>query len=307
MLDDKTITGWNATDQDPPVPAEAAAILAVHRGILHPQSESPQNSTAGTRMAAFLGVSLVFLSMTFTLGIGTLLGDITGGNAGTTVEITAEGYFSPNAITLNTGDTFTLTNKNADPQVIKSTDERELFPVQVLFNTDFVFIVPSDASGTFTYFSETLPDDKTLTITITGAAPVSPAEESLEIPLPFDDIPTASVSSSIPSISVEKTEHSGETATISLAGNAGISSSEASVPVTGSKIPTNPYTVGSSYQRDTIAAAVKTQNLHSGAPLDQLVQHKPRTVTQTGPEGALMLLLPAFIGVALLYRKLTIA
>ena len=338
MFADDSIAGWHATDDEVVVPVRQSTAPAVERqagpatDIAHGNADhivlhhhGATVNPASMRMSAFLGVVLVLGAIGFQFGLGNIFGDLTGGTETTavTVEITTDGVFSPDTIILHPGDNLTLTNKNPDPQVIKSKDGRELFPVQVLFDKSFEFTVPADATGTFTYFSETLPDDKTLTITIEAAqASVAASSESatvppLEIPLPFGDStpvtipsPPSGTASSAPSITIQKTEHSGETATISLSQNEG--SSEQTQETFTSQIPLNPYTVTTGLEQQNkiqaiVSAAKKAQNLHSGAPLQEMVKHKPKTVTKTGPEGALMLLVPALAGVAILYRKLTFA
>jgi len=338
MFADDSIAGWHATDDEVVVPVrqsvaptptkQAGPATDIARGntdhiVLHHQGATLNQ--ASMRMSAFLGVALVLGAIGFHFGFSNIFGDLTGGSevTGTTVEITAEGVFSPDKITLHPGENLTLTNKNPDPQVIKSKDGRELFPVQVLFDKSYEFTVPADSNGTFTYFSETLPDDKTLTIIVetahaaATALPEPATTESISIPLPFGEgtpvtipPPTSNTASSAPSITIQKTEHSGETATISLTNNESTSSNQTESFT--SQIPVNPYTVTTGLQQQSkieaiVAAAKEAQNLHSGAPLQQIVKHKPKTVTKTGPDGALMLLLPALAGVALLYRKLMIA
>lgn len=336
MFADDSIAGWHATDDEVVVPVRQSATPAatmqsgpatdIAHGnadhiVLHHQGATLNQ--ASMRLSAFLGVALVLGAIGFHFGFGNIFGDLTGGSeaTGTTVEITTEGVFSPDTITLRPGGKLTLRNKNPDPQVIKSKDGRELFPVQVLFDTDYEFTVPTDANGTFTYFSETLPDDKTLTITVEALQAAASSEPAavvpFEIPLPFGDgapvtipSPPAETTSSAPSITIQKTEHSGETATISLSNNE--ESSEQTQESFTSQIPVNPYTVTTGLEQQSkieaiVAAAKEAQNLHSGAPLQEIVKHKPTTVTKTGPEGALMLLMPALAGVALLYRKITVA
>jgi hypothetical protein len=77
-----------------------------------------------------------------------------------------------------------------------------------------------------------------------------------------------------------------------------------------SALPTNPYTVGTqdAYSFPTESVPTTTtptvdQNLHGGAPLLELQNHAPKKVTETGPEGALLLLIPAFLGLAIVFRR----
>lgn len=343
MSPDNLIPGWNATDDEVVVPvrdssatvqpsqyagpaADIAPTSADHIVLRHAaQTVNPMTM----RFSAILGVILVLGAIGLHFGFGNIFGDLIIGTdvANTTIEITEDGAFFPDSITLHPGDTLNIINHNVDPQVIKSKGDTELFPVQVLFDTSFEFTVPDTANGTYTYFSETLPDDKTLTIIVTpGESPTvettpTPSQEDFnEIPLPFvddapDTIPVPDISSSSSSqssaaatVSIQNTEHSSETATISLR-ESQTASSEASENDTPSNLPVNPYTVSSGLEQQSriqaiTEAARQAQELHSGAPLQEMVKHKPTTVTKTGPEGALVLLLPALFAVLIINRKL---
>lgn len=326
MSPNTPITGWHATDDDN-VPVRSSGVqtndalrdipsIDISHGAADHivlQSAGAHVKTAPMRLSAFLGVALVLGAIGMYVGFGSLTGDLTGGDTqtpATTVEITAEGFFSPDNVTLRHGDTLTLINKNPDPQVIKSKDGTELFPVQVLFDTSFDFIVPETANGTYTYFSETLPEDRTLTITIDTVV----ADPALDIPIPFGSETTVIVPvtesssssssvSSVPAIAAVSVQHSSETATISIADR---SAPEPTDDITPANVPVNPYTVSSGLTRESTVAAT-TERLHSGAQLQPLVTHKPATVTETGPAGALLMILPALLGVAFLYRKMTVA
>lgn len=343
MSPDNHLTGWHSTDDEVSVPVRSSSAPAAPAAdgysmdITHGEADhivlrhqGASLNPASMRLSAFLGVALVLGAIGFHFGFGNIFGDLTGGNSGTLVEITPEGAFSPDTISLSPGDTLTLENKNPDPQVIKSKDGRELFAVQVLFDTPFTFTVPAEASGTYTYFSETLPDDKTLTITITtdaASSSVDPLDVPLpfsnekipipfgsnEIPIPFDGGTVSSASSSSPTVTVQRTEHEGGSATISLGGNLYMDRRpSSSAPSFTSQVPTNPYTVTTGLEKqdrlEAIAAAAKaTQEIHAGAPLQEMVKHKPTSVTKTGPGGMLVLIIPAFMGVAILFRKLSVA
>ncbi len=316
MSPNDTITGWHATDDDAvPIRSSVAATTHVQAPkeigqtdhiVLH-HAPATYNTTS-MRLAALFGVTIVLSAIGMTFGFGSLFGELLDHqDARTTVEITTSGTFSPDIITLHPGDTFILRNTHADPQVIKSHDERSLFPTQVLFEEDFTFTVPTDATGTYTYFSETLPDDRLLTIIIAGATQKS--ETFSEIPLSeYEHMQVSSASSSVPTVSVESTEHTNETAVISLSGTATTSSSQASVSASAD-IPVNPYTASHGYAQNNSTAianaAFAEKNLHSGAPLKQLSQHTPSTITQTGPAGIFLFMLPALFGVMILYRKHT--
>lgn len=281
----------------------------------HQESVDPRRMT----LSAVMGIVMVLGGVGFYFyGNGNILrGDLTGGST-TTVSITAEGTFSPDSMNVTPGQSITLENKNKDPQVIKSKNGRELFPVQVLFDTPYTFTVPADAMGPYVYFSETLPDDKTITFNVSAAAasattttetPAQTVASDFEIPIPFGDssdpiIPV--VQETQEPAPVQPVEHSNETATISLGGNA-----TPSTPTSPSaEIPTNPYTVESGLAKEkesgTIATTTKeNKDLHSGAPL--LTQKpRPKANTATGPAGAFMLLIPALLAMVFAHRKIGI-
>lgn len=345
MLPDESINGWHSTDDEVPVPVRTSApapkkevpithineprvqhVAPPHVTLKHAVVEAPDPKSM--RLAAALGMSIVLGAAAFYFGVGSLRGDLTGTDSATTVTITAEGTFSPATLTVHPGDTVTIENKNADPQVLKPKNNRTLFPVQVIFQDPYTFSVAADAVGPYIYISETLPEELTLTFNVEGgAAPTSSSvastDSDFDIPLPFAEQtvpvakPAASSSSSVAvaiqtsssssSSSISSTPaatvHSGETATIDL-GGAQSSSSQAAMG--GGNIPTNPYTVKdglAKQQQNLIAKQNKEETLHSGAPLLQTKTHTPKRVTETGPEGALLLLIPALLGMVLVYRK----
>lgn len=137
------------------------------------------------------------------------------------------------------------------------------------------------------------------------------SENTVDIPLPFgNETPIAAQSETITSsqssaVSVTTTEHSGDTATVSI----GTALQKSPEPRFTSQIPTNPYTVSTGVHRQAVMqeiakSAKASQNLHSGAPLQT---HTPKSVSETGPAGVLLLLLPGMFAVALVYRKITVA
>ncbi len=332
--------GWHSTDAEEPVtvrqsgwPAPAPRSGVDIRGPGADIRHIPIEQHSGTvvpnpramRLAAFTGIAVVLAGAAFYFGVDSLRGTLTdGGSTGATVTITADGQFTPVAVNARPGDSVTIENANKDPQVLKSKDGRDLFPVQVIFTTPYTFTVPSNAQGTYVYFSETLPDDRTLTFTIETATAASSASSSsasaeaspsvsvtvpsdsgggtVSIPLPFGTPVQESSSSSAPSAIV--VQQSDETALISLKEQA---SSSSSPSFETNDVPTNPYTVGTQAERpkttDIAGDAKQTQQLRSGAPIRQLQKYAPRKVPDTGPAGMALVFLPALLGVVLMYRK----
>ena len=310
MPADSVHIGWTTIEDGQPIPVRSAEPEPQH-------VSQPKASTM--RLSAALGISVVLIGAVFTIGLDTLRGSLTSvDHRSTTITITADGHFSPTAVTVSPGSTLSIENKNADPQVIKVTSGNELFGAQVIFSTPFNFTVPVGVSGTFTYFSETLPEDRTVTIT------VAPAMEAgaIDIPIPFDNpqpSPTSSASSleapatlSVTPSAQESTaslpsgvaEPSNETAVISLGSATGTSSAET---LTQGNLPTNPYTVATSGERKQNAASIASaeKKLHGGAPLQLMSRIRPRTTASTGPEGWLLLLFPALFALCVVYRKVT--
>lgn len=322
MADISINSGWHATDDETPVPVRSSAQAETEPTITtheEPQQQSaPLQSPRGMSLSAFLGVALVLAALGIYFGIGSLLtGDVGVGSDETTVTITSDGHFSPESVTIRPGESLKLVNENADPQVIKSSNGRDLFPVQVLFADPFAFTIPADAAGAYVYFSETLPDDRTVTINVVEAAASSPSAavttpSAAEIPLPFSDIMPPPVRTApapaAPVASVEKTEHSSATATISVGGSAPANqnASESSGTAT---VPVNPYTVASGIVKQTraeaFAAMAAQESLHSGAPAQKGggIISPPNRMTDTGPAGMLALILPGLVAVGYVYRK----
>lgn len=375
MFPDNSVTGWHATDDEQDVPVRNSSPALTNVSAKGPgdhivlQHHSTLQNPAWMRLSAFFGVALVIGILGVLFGFGNIFGDLTGGSAAvTTIEITTDEVFSPSTVTLRGGDMLTIVNKNPSPQVIKSKNERQLFPTQILFDTQFDFTVPENANGTYVYFSETLPDEQTLTINITPQdtsdqnqdTPIPFGNEGDEIPIPFGEttydtpIPFGSSSSvsssSSSSVSSSSSSSSSSNSSSSSSSSGGGTSGGGSGGSSGGgggggssgggggnsgggggggggsqiisvgtgytpppnpttsyrNIPTNPYTVNAGGQNriDTIAAAKDAQNLHSGAPLQEIVKHKPFTVTETGPHGTLLVILPALLAVGFLYRKM---
>lgn len=303
MADISINSGWHATDDETP------AAQSLENDVPVPVRSSVQ-SPHGLSLSAFLGVALVLALLGIYFGLGSLLtGDLSGGSDDTTVTITADGHFSPQSVTIRPGASLKLVNENADPQVIKSSNRRDLFPVQVLFADPYTFQIPADAAGAYVYFSETLPDDRTVTINVVEAA-----ASAAEIPLPFGDIMAAPVriapAPAVPVASVQKTEHAAGTATISVGGSAAPNENVSEASGTAS-VPVNPYTVASGLMKQTraeaFAAMAAQESLHSGAPAQKGggIISPPNRMTDTGPAGMLALILPGLIAVGYVYRRTT--
>lgn len=334
------IDGWHSTDDEVAVPVrsshepKAAAPAPVagpahdigHREEPHvtiTANHTPPPNPRAMTLSAVLGVMLAIGGVVSYLGLDSitgglnLTGDLMGGSASEPVmlTITEDGNFRPNSIEIRPGQTVTIENRNADPQVIKSKTGRDLFPVQVIFDEPYSFTIPDDAEGTYVYHSETLPEDRIVTFTVATASAqtvaVSSSSATNIIPLPFGGDPiqsgvTSSRASSV-SVAVRPTEHSGGSATISLGGS---SSSAESTEGGSAVIPTNPYTVTNGQQQEVllpaaaIASSAETQEtLHGGAPIRELINHTPKRVTETGPAGVLLFFVPALAGVIFVSRK----
>ena len=123
------------------------------------------------RMSAVAGIAIVIIAVTMYIGIDTLRGSLTeSGGTVTTITMTTDNQFSPATVTVAAGTTLSLENKNpSNPQVLKVKAGSELFPTQVIFDKPYTFTIPTGISGTFIYTSETMPQDRTLTITVTPA------------------------------------------------------------------------------------------------------------------------------------------
>ena len=341
MLPDGSISGWNSIDETP-VPVRSSAepgtpvqvttegpahdIAATERGHIQiGQHEAGVVHSRGMTLSAALGVFLALGGVGLYLGIGgvNLQGDLTGGS--NSIIITDAGAFNPSSVDLHPGDSVTITNQNPDPQVLKPKGGRDLFPVQVVFDQPYTFTVPENAAGEYVYYSETLPEDRTVTFRVTAApaqdsgvtssAAVSSSSpsDSVSIPLPFGggsvdiapaDIPTPppAVPASAPVV-IESTPHSGDTATISIGGT---SSSAQSTQPSGGAIPTNPYTVGSAPKESDIASSAAA-NLHSGAPLLVDKIQTPRRTPDSGAGGFMLLFVPALLGVVVVSRRMNLA
>ncbi len=347
--DDSISAGWNALDEEPvavrvgattaaPSPSAApirtATVPVQPKKIEHP---TEQVNPRGMQLSAFAGIAVVLVGIIFYFGIDSLRGSLLGeiASSGVTVNVTKEGHFSPSTVSIAGGSTLTLVNQNTDPQVIKVKTGKDLFATQVLFDKPYVFQVPTDAAGTYTYFSETLPDTEILVITVTApietaisssSASPQPTDTapSSQIPLPFgggDFVPEPAASSSAPSVVLQTQQSSSvmntatttttngtETITLGIAAQGSSSSSPASFM--SNAIPTNPYTVSAT--KDLPAEGISqleeisklADTLHGGAPLQQITTHRPRTVTTTGPD-VWFVLIPALALMYAAYRKMT--
>lgn len=336
MPDGPLFSGWNSTDDEP---VRASANIGGDPGIdnisISPKAkiqvirqDNPDlaiPSSRSMKLSALTGIGLVLIGAAFYFGVMNLRGQLSASNS-VNVTITSDGWFDPPKIVVHAGDIITIQNSNKDPQVLKVKEGKELFPVQVIFQTPFTFTVPSGVEGTYTYVSETMPSDRDLTITVETLEASSSSSESTPpsgiasspdsnpvIPLPFGNgnVELASSSSSsaaaVPSTVSTSVGPDNDTLTIAL----GTSSRSSSLsPLDSSNIPTNPYTVGNPITKtptpaSTEIAKVKAEeNLHSGAPLRELRNHTPENVTSTGPEGTWLMVIPSLFGVMLMFRKM---
>ncbi len=346
-----------------------------HRQIHMEHGPTYEIHSRSMSAAAMLGIAIVLMGIGLYVGIGSIRGDVGNNQAAgpVTITITQQGTFDPTSVNVAAGQTVTITNANANPQVVKSTDpSRVLFPAKVIFSTPVTVTIPSSANGVYTYTSETLPTSQTLTFTVSTATPIpfgtttsTPGSASSDTPIPFGqtasnyEIPIpfgrpSSATSSAGSTVSSTSSSSSQTNTTSSASSAGTTSS---VTITGTSssagtvtvsvldsggrtqlgggvttgggyrgasaytqpnytapaaLPVNPYTVGTATTQAATAAqnqsaqknvATTANGLHSGAPLQQLSQHRPKSVSGTGPENMLLLFLPALLGVMMLYGR----
>ncbi len=315
-------SGWTNVDDEAPsvrvsevAAAEKQAPAVAPQVMQEPERVSAKKTEASIapnpgamRLSAFTGIAVVLVLGTLYVGIDNLRGNLTEGNTSdTTITITQDGHFDPASVTVTAGGSLTIENKNSDPQVIKIKEgSNELFPVQVLFEKPYVFAVPSDVSGTFTYVSETLPNGEQVEITVQPAiesAAVTeeptaiesgpPIEDMDGFPLPFggpvvaepEPMPAAPVILESAPVIVEPTEaahtvHDNTAEEISIGeaktGNAATFSS--------GEIPTNPFTVAAAGKRGNAGSRIanNAKNLHSGAPLLQM-RRRPESNASTGP------------------------
>ncbi len=202
-------TPWHSTDGDPipvrpshtdgpdsatqphgPVPIQFSDQATGPLRTSYVRIDPPQSSAG---LAAVTGISVVLvLGTVFYLGIDNLRTSLLGQSK--QVTITALGAFDPATINIQRGETLTIVNNNADPQILKAQDT-ELFPSQMLFKDQqkpYTFTVPTSAAlQSYVYTSETLPSSEKLTITVTDASGTSSsAAASLQssdfIPIPSD-------------------------------------------------------------------------------------------------------------------------
>ncbi len=332
LSNDSISSGWNALDEEPvTVRLRTAAPSTQQNRGEHPATE--QMNPRGMKLSAFAGIAVVLVGIIFYFGVdslrGSLLGEIASSNI--TVNITKEGKFSPSTVSISAGSTLTLVNQNSNPQVIKIKTGKNLFATQVLFDQPFVFEVPTDTEGTYTYFSETLPDSETLVITVTtpikttttsSTAPQQGTSntEANQIPLPFgggDFVPEPAPSPSAPSVVLQTQNSSAVTVTTVTHGtetiNLGIgeqgSAPSAPPSFTSNAIATNPYTVSATKDQPEGFSQLEAvlnliEPLHGGAPLQEIAKRRPRTVTTTGPD-VWLALIPAFVLMYAAYRKMT--
>lgn len=309
MHDNSSNFDWNSTDDVVPVRSSEETVIRDDSFTQRPSMTMTTNphpaDSKGMMFSAVLGVLIAISAVALYLGIDvgsfSLMGDLTTPTDSVIITITEDGHFSPEIVEIRSGQSVTLENKNVDPQVVKSKTGEDLFPVQVLFDQPYTFTVPNDARGTYVYYSETLPEDRSVTFTVkTNDFPSAIEQASEPIPIPFTSdtnvaplLPVTTQEVSVPEPTVI-TEHSGDTATISL-GNVVQNQTQ---DIESQPLPINPYTVD---KRPLTQDITNDTALHSGAPLMATV--RPKVVSSTGPEGFLFLFVPALVGVMLVARK----
>lgn len=317
-------SGWTNVDDEAPsvrvsevAAAEKQAPAVAPQMMQEPERVSAKKTEASIapnsgamRLSAFAGIAIVLVFGTLYVGIDNLRGSLTDGNASdATITITQDGHFDPASVTVTAGGNLTIENKNSDPQVIKVKEgSNELFPVQVLFEKPYVFVVPNDAAGIFTYISETLPNGEQVEITVQPAieaSAVTETEESTVIesgppiedmdgfPLPFggpvvaepEPMPAAPVTLESVPVIVEPLEaahtvHDNTAEEISI----GEAKTDNAATFSSGEIPTNPFTVAAAGKRGNAGSRIanNAKNLHSGAPLLQM-RRRPESNASTGP------------------------
>ncbi len=320
---------WHSTDDGAKAPEPARIVPSQEQPaakpaqvqVTHALPQTAQKKTlpaahvridpprASMKLAALTGIGIVLAaSGTFYFGTDFLRAEL----AQSTVEevvVTAEGTFEPNDVTLSPGDSLTITNKHADPQVIKTRIETAGIDPQVLFQNENVTIdVPDNMpAGDYEFFSETLPENESLVIHIVTSTEEEPeaAEDNFlddiiddgalmtnDILIPDlsevaaeEQANTQAPSSSVAAATNQNQLNSGGLE-LALHGSASDATQE-TFTNTGN-LPTNPYTVGNALQNP-----VPEKNLHGGAPL---LNNRPRSQPSTGMSEWLFITLASTIG-----------
>lgn len=249
-------------------------------------------------LAAVSGILLVLLSgATFYIGTDFLRASLTGSLETVSVVMTENGAFAPSQVDVHPGDVLTIENRNANAQLLRSTDAaRALFTEQVvLAGETFTYDIPLDTpEGSYVVQSAVLVG-QTLTVTVYAERPSSSSgvEESAVDPASSDEFmqnilipslndlgatPTPSMqSSSMTSSASSQRDRQAEQQDqkfMLAQGNQNVFAPFSNV------IETNPYTVGNTTKRPLPGSSSKG-SLHSGAPL--ITTHTPRASSQTGP------------------------
>lgn len=311
---------WNTIDdvgETVPVSDGLQTSAPVQKAMENKESAAAKPHPVGMHLSAFTGIAIVVIAATMYVGVDSLRGSLTdtGGTGTTTITMTADNRFSPSAVSVTAGTTLILENKNANPQVLKAKAAPELFPTQVLFEKPVTFVIPAGTQGTFTYVSETMPKEELLTITVRPAmeaAALQNAEGTADLPpLPFGGPLSEIVSSQATSA-----RSGGESLVTVVPATGGSSESAEAVPVISvggsvshstapavleksSDIPENPYTVANAKRSPNIATTA--EKLHSGAPLLDYPEYRPRTNANTGSE-VWFVLIAAFGALTVAYR-----
>lgn len=165
---------------------------------------------------------------------------------------------------------------------------------------------------------------------MTGEIPIPFGQTSsvrLEIPIPFGRS-TSSYSSSVPSSSsssVHSSSSSSSSSSVTVSVGGGRQTWGGNVCAGGTcyvsggyappnyiapaPLPINPYTVGSNLTPQTITTpqgtvkTVTTDGSHTGAQVQELSKHRPKAVSDTGPANILLLIIPALLGVILMFER----
>lgn len=244
-----------------------------------------------------LGIGIVLVGFGWYMGLGDMLLGELAGEKEAIVRITAEGTFDPAEIAVRPGQSVKIMNEHDDPQVLKTGNGREIFPTMILYKDEEAMIeIPDDALGPYTYISETLPAEQSITFSVAlpeAQNPVTETDGTEEpIPIPFGNAenPIAAEPETPTNTDPVVTVHESGPATISLTGNttSSAASTASPSPATKTTIPMNPYTVHATGADKQVAynqaVASANEELHSGAPLQQYAQYRPPATSETGPE-----------------------
>ncbi len=320
-----TNSSWHSTDDEVVVPinrTSSAHAPASSSIPLSTQSPAPSDRMR-MGLSAMIGIVGVLFVLSFFFDITTLLqgsltpsdrsSSVSSHSSDTVVTITKDGVFEPSTLAISAGKSLTFINKHPDPQVLKTLSGSSLFPAQVIFTDPVRVTLPSTATGSSSYYSETLPPTSLLQITIVDAAPSrtieSLATSSLSssspsipaIPIPFADDAPSRIQ---PEVVQGQLPSSPSVSAPTLLSVQSSPSPQAVVPMNNTALPRNTYTLATRSNRlksTSLASTAKTtpSRLHGGAPL------RPRVIASTGVETWLMCLIGciAFFGTSMMFRR----